>query len=134
MQTLILIAVLVLGIYMLIWSAGTNLLGAGLVIVSVVFLLHPAFGHDHNRPHLNDWLKLLHSKGGAWCCNGDDTDEIDDWDTKDNGYRVKFRGQWYDVPPEAIVEGPNNSGTPLLWMYKGWGEQKPRCFMPGSMT
>ena len=93
-----------------------------------------ALAHDRNRPHLNEWLKSLHSNGKVWCCDGSDTDEIDDWDTKDGRYRVKFRGLWYDVPPDAVVDGPNKSGTPLLWMYKGYMSPTVRCFMPGAMT
>lgn len=90
--------------------------------------------HDHANPVNNEWLKSLHSKGGAWCCDGNDTDQIEDWDTKGGKYRVKWHGQWYEVPADALVEGPNKSGAPLLWMYKGWGEVKPRCFMPGVLS
>lgn len=98
--------------------------------------LAPVLAHDHSRPHLNEWLKSLHSKGGAWCCNGDDTDEIEDWDTKGTGgnYRVKWQGQWYDVPDTALVEGSNKSGAPLLWMSKGYMAPAVRCFMPGVLT
>jgi len=93
-----------------------------------------AWAHDHNRPELDPWLKSLHSKGKAWCCDGSDTDAIDDWEASGKGYRVKFRGQWFDVPEEAIVDGPNKSGGALLWMNKGYAGQSVRCFMPGSMT
>lgn len=110
------------------------LIGISIVLLIAALCVHPVRAHDHNRPELNEWMAKLHSKGGAWCCNGSDNDPIDDWETTKSGYRVKYGGNWYDVPPEAIVEGPNKSGGPLLWMYKGWGDVKPRCFMPGSMT
>lgn len=105
-----------------------------LIVLVLVLGTYAARAHDHNRPALNDWLKTLHSKNKAWCCNGDDTDTIEDWDTKDNRYRVKFRGEWFDVPEDAIVEGPNKGGDALLWMNKGYSGFSVRCFMPGSMT
>lgn len=110
-----------------------------LVIVSLVLLvmvlsIHPIRAHDHARPGLNEWLKTLHSKSKAWCCDGTDTDAIEDWETKNNRYRVKFRGEWYDVPESAVVDGPNKGGDALLWMNEGYSGYSVRCFMPGSMT
>lgn len=90
--------------------------------------------HDHNRPFLNDWLKSLHSKNKVWCCDGNDHDPIDDWETKGDRYRVRFRGEWFDVPEDAIVDGSNKAGDALLWMNKGYLGVSVRCFMPGSMT
>lgn len=104
------------------------------VLLWLAWGVDKAYAHDHKRPMLNDWLKSLHSKNKAWCCNGDDTDAIEDWETKENRYRVKFRGQWYDVPESAIVDGPNHGGDALLWMDKGYLGMSVRCFMPGSMT
>ena len=135
---LILASVLVVG-GMFIFTQGGDKLGPALAtlgVAIVVFLLMATVGraHDHARPALTDWLKYLTSKDNALCCDGTDTDAIEDWETKDNRYRVKFRGQWFDVPESAIVEGPNKSGGALLWMNKGYLGMSVRCFMPGSMT
>lgn len=108
------------------------LVGAALMLAAVT--VAPARAHDHNHPEMNDWLKSLHAKNRTWCCDGNDTDAIEDWGTKGDGYRVKFRGQWFDVPEGALVDGPNNGGVPLLWMNKGYMGASVRCFMPGSMT
>lgn len=110
-----------------------------LIVVSILILLvalsiHPIRAHDHARPELNDWLKSLHSKNNTWCCDGRDHDPIDDWEAKDNRYRVKFRGQWYDVPETAIVDGPNKAGDAMLWMNKGYLGVSVRCFVPGALT
>jgi hypothetical protein len=110
-----------------------------LIIVSVILLLmalsiHQVRAHDHARPELNDWLKSLRSKNNTWCCDGRDHDPIDDWEAKDNRYRVKFRGQWYDVPETAIVDGPNKAGDAMLWMNKGYLGVSVRCFVPGALT
>ena len=105
------------------------------VVVALIMLAtRPAHAHDHNRPELNDWMKGLHSANKTWCCRGDDHDPIDAWETKGKSYRVKFRGEWYDVPESALVDGPNLGGDALLWMNKGWTGMSVRCFMPGSLT
>lgn len=108
----------------------------GALIALLIVFAFPAFGHDHSNPGNNDWMKSLHSTGKTWCCNGDDTDAIEDWDTAGPGgsYRVRFRGAWFNVPENAIVDGPNKAGDALLWMNKGWGGLSVRCFMPGSLT
>ena len=104
------------------------------VVILLVLLMLPARAHDHNHPERNDWLKSLHAKNKTWCCNGDDYDEIEDWETSAGGYRVKFRGAWFDVPQGAVVDGPNKTGEALLWMNKGYGGPSVRCFMPGTMS
>lgn len=96
--------------------------------------IHRVRAHDHAQPANNDWLQSLTSKGKVSCCDGNDTDALDDWEAAGDRYREKFRGQWFDVPDEAVVDGPNKSGGALLWMNKGWGGLSIRCFMPGSMT
>jgi hypothetical protein len=93
-----------------------------------------AQAHDHDNPGMNDWLKSLHSSGGAWCCNGDDTDPIDDWERRGDRYRVKFRGEWYDVPDSAVIAAPNRGGGALLWMNKGYSGMAVRCFLPGTLS
>jgi hypothetical protein len=106
------------------------------VIIGSVLVLFSAavFAHDHNHPENNDWLKSLHSQNKTWCCNGDDTDAIEDWEARGSRYRVKFKGQWFDVPESAIVDGPNKGGDALLWMNKGVSGMSVRCFMPGTLT
>ena len=110
---------------------GLALLLAGMIYLATINFVQ---AHDHKNAANNEWLKSLYSRGGAWCCDGNDTDDIEDWDTKGGKYRVKWRGQWFDVPDEALVDGPNKGGGALLWMNKGWGDVKPRCFMPGTLS
>lgn len=112
-------------ITLLIWAAA---------LLAFALSVHPIRAHDHSRPELNGWLKSLHSKAKTWCCDGNDTDTIEDWDTKGGRYRVKWQGLWYDVPDDALVEGPNKSGAPLLWMSKGYMAPTVRCFMPGTLS
>lgn len=102
-------------------------------VVGLAVLLGNADAHDHSRPEMDSWLKTLHAKNSTWCCNGDDTDTIEDWEAAGDRYRVKFRGAWFDVPDSALVEGPNKSNGALLWMNKGFMGVSVRCFMPGPL-
>jgi hypothetical protein len=105
-------------------------------IIALVFLVsslvNRARAHDHNHAELDGWFKSLHSKAGAWCCNGDDAEEAE-WDTSGGKYRVKIDGQWIDVPSEAIVEGPNKVGGARVWRSYADGHPGVRCFLPGSL-
>lgn len=105
------------------------------LLCAALIFLNPAWGHDHNHPERNSYLKSLHSKSNTWCCNGDDVTYLDgsDWETKGNGYRVRIDGQWLDVPDGAVVEQPNKLGTALVWIGKGWGGTTVRCFAPGTL-
>lgn len=111
--------------------------GIVLVIIGLVFLMKPAFAHDHNHPERNEYLKSLYSKDGTWCCNGDDVTYLDgsDWDTQRSGggYRVRFEGQWLPVPDGAVVDTPNKLGTGLVWVGKGYDGTYVRCFAPGTL-
>jgi len=130
------LALVVIGLF--IFTQGGQNVGPAITTIGVaiwlILLVSPGRAHDHARPFLNDWLKSLQSKNNMPCCDGTDTDAIEDWETKDSRYRVKFRGEWFDVPESAIVDGPNRGGDALLWMNKGYMGMSVRCFMPGSMT
>jgi hypothetical protein len=83
---------------------------------------------------MNEWVRGLHSPGGAWCC--DDADGIDPvWETSGDGYRVKFQGEWLTVQPTALISTPNRLGVARAWI--GFtADTKPyvRCFLPGPTT
>ncbi len=135
----IVVAVVLIFLGLFVCSQGGAGFGAavctiGVVILLVLVMMATARAHDHSHADRNDWLKSLHGANKTWCCDGNDTDAIEDWETKDSRYRVKFRGQWFDVPEGAIVDGPNKGGDALLWMNKGYSGLSVRCFMPGMMS
>lgn len=104
------------------------------VLAYVALMLSTVFAHDHDNPQLNGWFKELKSKNGP-CCDGADAMRLDDpdWDNDAGHYRVRLEGKWVDVPPEAVVEGPNKSGVALVWPYVENGRmERVRCFMPGT--
>lgn len=104
------------------------------ICLALCLISAPALAHDHARPGLIDWLKTLQNQNKELCCDGTDTDAIDAWEADGKRFRVKFRGEWYEVPDSALVDGPNKSGGALLWMNKGYSGFSVRCFMPGTMT
>lgn len=109
---------------------------ASMLAIIILFFLMPIGSlraHDHNHPEMEGWFRSLHSKGGAWCCNGDDAEEAE-WDTSGGKYRVRIEGQWLDVPDDAVVEGPNRAGVAKVWAWHMMGQPAVRCFLPGSLT
>lgn len=96
-----------------------------------------AFAHDHNRPSLDGWYQGLRSPAGSSCCDGPAVDAVHladvDWESKDGRYRVRLDGQWVDVPPDAVLDGPNRDGRTLVWPSWTDGKRTVRCFMPGAM-
>ena len=98
-----------------------------------LFLCAGAYAHDHNHPEMNDWFKSLHSKGGAWCCDGADA-EIADYDLVGDHYRVRIGEEWVTVPEDAIVQGENKVGGARVWHYYADGHAKVRCFLPDALT
>jgi hypothetical protein len=114
-------------------SSRRLMLGGCLCLVGMVAIAAGAKAHDHNRPDLTPWFESLHSKEGAWCCNGDDADIVE-WDMHDGHYRVNLDGEWVEVPQGAIVEGPNKVGGARVWLYYTNGRPNVRCFLPDSLT
>jgi len=98
-----------------------------------LFLFGAALAHDHNHPEMEGWFKSLHSKGGAWCCSGDDA-EIADYELVGNHYRVRIGDQWVTVPEDAIIEGENKVGGARVWPYYTNGRPNVRCFLPDALT
>jgi hypothetical protein len=118
------------------------LLIAGLLSYAAGMWLHDvANAHLADRPDLNKWAMGLKAASGAPCCDGSEAEPIKDvdWDaTNDGRYRVRIDGEWVDVPPNAIVPGPNKYGMTLVWGYRanitdtGKYTFVVRCFMPAG--
>lgn len=113
------------------------LLLIALVLGILGYWMMPAAAHDHSRPGLNDWYPTLRSPAGSPCCDGPSVDAVHladvDWESRDGRYRVRIDGQWIDVPPGAVLTGPNRDGRTLVWPSWSDGQRTVRCFMPGAM-
>lgn len=119
------------------WREWLFLLVIAVLLVAFGLSVHPVRAHDHNRPGLDSWYAGLRSGKGP-CCGGPSVDATTldgpDWEAKDGRYRVRLKGRWHDVPPDAVLNEPNKDGRTLVWPIEGWGGMTIRCFMPGSMT
>ncbi len=126
----------------------TNMLGdvIRLVSIAVLFLApsHPAAATDHGQlgptsSEMRAWANSLQNKLSEGCCSTADgwKPEAVEYDMRGNKYRVKIEGQWYDVPPNAMIDLPNKFGFPVVRYYKTWDNGiRPsisiRCFIPGA--
>jgi hypothetical protein len=99
---------------------------------------------DHGQlgpttPEVKAWANSLDNTLGEICCSTADgwkPEEVE-YEIKNNRYRVKIDGEWYDVPPFAVIKRPNKFGFPVVWYYKTWlNGIRPsiliRCFIPGA--
>jgi hypothetical protein len=107
-------------------------------------LSYPAGAADHGQlgptsPDVKAWASTLENKLKEGCCSTADgwkPEEVE-YDMKGNKYRVKIDGEWYEVPPDAVVNVPNRFGFAVVWYYRSWVNGiKPsvsiRCFIPGA--
>ena len=96
-----------------------------------------ALAHDDGRyaqSPLKSWFDSLRSKAGVPCCDVADGQRLDDvdWESRDGHYRVRIKGQWYDVPTEAVIEQANKFGPAVVWPYDNGSGIQIRCFIPGA--
>lgn len=88
-------------------------------------------------PAVREWIEGLKDKKGQGCCETADGHPAEyEWDIADNRYRVLIEGEWYVVPVEAVIDGPNKLGYATVWYWSSWeldGKKihHIRCFLPG---
>jgi hypothetical protein len=88
-------------------------------------------------PALRQWIEALKDKTGHGCCETADGHPAEyEWDIAGNRYKVRIEGDWYVVPVEAVIEGPNKLGYATVWYWTSWeldGRKihHIRCFLPG---
>jgi len=112
-----------------------------LLAILLIAVIGYAEAHDPKRPELDKWFNGLTSEYAGLCCSGSEANGLadNDWESKDGHYRIFIFGEWRDVPPGAVVKGPNLDGRTLVWASEHrLGIPKPaviiRCFMPGPMS
>jgi hypothetical protein len=88
-------------------------------------------------PAIREWIQGLKDKSGQGCCDTADGHPAEyEWDTTGNRYKVQIEGEWYEVPEEAVIDGPNKLGYATVWYWWTWeidGRKVHhiRCFLPG---
>jgi hypothetical protein len=119
---------------------------AGLLMIALLarVALHTegALARDYGQyggvdPAIREWIQGLKDKAGQGCCDTADGHPAEyEWDIASNGYKVRIEGEWYVVPEEAIINGPNKLGYATVWYWWSWeldGRKVNhiRCFLPG---
>ena len=106
-----------------------------LLIFAGVALARNQGQYAQTSPEIRDWIRGLKDKNGNGCCSTADGYPAEvEWDTERERYRVRIGGQWYVVPPEAVIDGPNKLGYAVVWyVYDDeQGALKIRCFIAGA--
>jgi hypothetical protein len=95
---------------------------------------------------LKQWFNTLASGKGLCCSVADGVTIQDvDWDStcdfqgQDSNphcfYRVRLKGEWINVPDNAVITEPNKAGVAIVWpMVDESGKTQVRCFIAGSGT
>jgi hypothetical protein len=125
-------------------STAAHIVRLACVLVPLAGSCRLAEAADHGQfgptpPDVKAWANSLTNKLREGCCSTADgwkPQEVE-YDIKGKHYRVKIEGEWYDVPPEAVIQGPNRFGFPVVWYFQTWlSGIKPsisiRCFIPGA--
>jgi hypothetical protein len=113
-----------------------------LLLLVALLAAGSALGRDLNGRYANSplkpWFDSLRSGKGPCCSDADGTALSDvDWESRNGHYRVRIEGEWWDVPDEAVIAGPNRAGRTMVWpIYHsplgGPTEVEIRCFLPGA--
>lgn len=94
--------------------------------------------YENVDPSVQKWIQGLRDKSGEGCCDTADGHPAEyEWDTDSKGYKVRIDGEWYPVPPDAVITEPNRLGYATVWYWWSWelnGKKihHIRCFLPGA--
>lgn len=116
------------------WLAGI-ILSAVCLALFVAAALAADNGQWKNAPDsVRQWFRSVKSPRGVPCCDIADGYRAD-WDIHAGAYRVRIEGEWFDVPPEAVVDSSGNpTGDAVVWFTTYSGSVFIRCFVPGNGT
>ena len=91
-------------------------------------------------PALAPWFQSLRDPvSGVSCCAEVDGHILsdDDWRTTNNGYQVRIKGEWLDVPPSRVLDRTDNptGGAVVFYERSRWLEHPPViCFIRPADT
>src|SRR5215470_11970483 len=94
-------------------------------------------GQFANVPlEVREWFEHLRSPKGEPCCSYADGHRTG-YDMRQGQYWVPIEGDWYPVPPEAIIKTANPVGEAIVWylpLYNEGTSTGPKyrilCFVP----
>ena len=96
-------------------------------------------GQFANVPlEVREWFEHLRSPNGVLCCSYADGHRTG-YDTRQDQYWVPIEGEWYPVPPEAVIKTANPVGEAIVWyrsLYDEVTSTRPKyrilCFVPSD--
>ena len=113
----------------------------GRILVAIAFIMAllfpaPSYTHQTGSDPDADWFRTLHAKSGVSCCHMQDCYRVQrDLEIKQNHYWLKYKGEWLEVPDEAILKDePNPTGYPVACVHETYKAKSILCFIPVSQT
>ena len=88
-------------------------------------------------PEVREWFEHLRSPNGVPCCSYADGHRTG-YDMRQGQYWVPIEGEWYPVPPEAVVKTANPVGEAIVWYQSTYAEAladpkyRVLCFIPSD--
>jgi hypothetical protein len=91
-------------------------------------------------PAIREWFENMRSPKGILCCSYADGHRTG-YDIRQGQYWVPIDGDWYPVPPEAVIKTENPVGEAIVWYLHQAGPEGelPRsewyrivCFVPSG--
>jgi hypothetical protein len=92
-------------------------------------------------PEVRQWFEGLRSPKGEPCCSYADGHRTG-YDMRQGQYWVPIEGEWYPVPPEAIIKTANPVGEAIVWYLLRYADEYPGvspgpkyrilCFVPSD--
>jgi len=95
-------------------------------------------GQFANVPlELREWFEHMRSPKGILCCSYADGHRTG-YDMRQGQYWVPIEGEWYPVPPEAVIKTANPVGEAIVWYLSTYAEvgtdpkYRVLCFVPSD--
>jgi hypothetical protein len=73
-------------------------------------------------PQIREWFEKMRSPDGILCCSYADGHRTG-YDMREGHYWVPIQGEWYPVPPEAVIKTPNPVGEAIVWYRQQYGAE-----------
>ena len=99
-------------------------------------------GQFANVPlELREWFEHLQSPNGVPCCSYADGHRTG-YDMRQGQFWVPIEGEWYPIPPEAVIKTANPVGEAIVWYQLQSADEYPGmssaakyrilCFIPSD--
>jgi hypothetical protein len=86
-------------------------------------------------PEIREWFENMRSPKGISCCSYADGHRTG-YDIRQGQYWVPIDGDWYPVPPEAVIKTENPVGEAIVWYLLKAGPEGDSyriiCFVPSG--